>query len=143
MELIAALLHSPRLLLLDEPTIGLDVVAQVAIQKCLRDYHTNARRDDAPDQPLHARRRGAVLAGAGDHPRRRWSTTARSSGITERFGRVEAGQAPVRRGAVPPTSSAIGEVDRTARGRRPTSRSSATQVAEVLGAILDRTPSPT
>jgi len=39
MELIAALLHRPQLLLLDEPTIGLDVVAQVTIQKCLREYN--------------------------------------------------------------------------------------------------------
>src|SRR5450631_3867884 len=41
MELIAALLHQPQLLLLDEPTIGLDVVAQVTIQKCLREYNAS------------------------------------------------------------------------------------------------------
>ncbi|MEX0268883.1 ATP-binding cassette domain-containing protein [Leptolyngbyaceae cyanobacterium UHCC 1019] len=38
-ELLAALIHHPEVLFLDEPTLGLDVNAQVSVREFLRDYN--------------------------------------------------------------------------------------------------------
>ena len=136
MELIAALLHEPQLLLLDEPTIGLDVVAQVAIQKCLRDYHS--RRGVTMLLTSHYMRdvealcdRVLVIAHGKlvhDGP---------LSGIVERFGQAKVVKLEFADGDAPEDLARFGEITRR-EGPSADLKVERARVAEVLGAILDR-----
>jgi ABC-2 type transport system ATP-binding protein len=135
MELIAALLHEPQLLLLDEPTIGLDVVAQVAIQHCLKEY--NAQRGVTMLLTSHYMRdvealcpRVLVIA----HGKVIYDGAL--AGITERFGRTKLVRLQFAGEEVPADLGAFG--DYTAAGPVAELKVDRGRVAETIAAILDR-----
>ncbi len=135
MELIAALLHEPQLLLLDEPTIGLDVVAQVAIQRCLKEY--NATRGVTMLLTSHYMRDVEALC-----PRVLVITHGRVlydgllAGITERFGRSKLVRLQFAGEETPSDLGRFGEY--TSSGPVAELKVERACVAEVLAAILDR-----
>src|SRR5947209_8169414 len=136
MELIAALLHQPQLLLLDEPTIGLDVVAQVAIQKCLKEY--NSARGVTMLLTSHYMRDVEALCSrvlvithgqvVYDGP---------LAGITEQFGRHKVVRLQFAEESPEDDWGRFGEVTRKV-GPGVDLRVDRSRVSEVLAAILDR-----
>jgi len=136
MELIAALLHQPQLLLLDEPTIGLDVVAQVTIQKCLREY--NARRGVTVLLTSHYMRDVEALCKRVlviTHGKLVYDGPL--AGITEQFGRVKLVKLQFEGSDSPPGLERFGTVT-SREGPVVALRVDRLQIADVLAAILER-----
>jgi len=136
MELIAALLHEPQLLLLDEPTIGLDVVAQVTIQKCLRDYNTS--RGVTILLTSHYMRDVEALCSRVliiNHGKLIYDGAL--TGITGQFGREKLVKLQFADNAVPDDLGRFGEILQR-QGPVIDLRVERARVTEVLDAILDR-----
>jgi ABC-2 type transport system ATP-binding protein len=135
MELIAALLHQPQLLLLDEPTIGLDVVAQVTIQKCLKQY--NAQRGVTMLLTSHYMRDVEALCSRVlviTHGRLIYDGAL--AGITEQFGQAKLVKLQFGSDA-PDGLDHYGEVTQR-DGPVAELKVERSRIAEVLGTLLDR-----
>ena len=136
MELIAALLHQPQLLLLDEPTIGLDVLAQATIQRCLKEYNSSRgvtmlltshymRDVEALCSRVLVITHGKVIYDGG------------LSRIIEEFGQTKLVRLQFAGENVPEGLDLYGEVARE-EGPVAELKVDRARVAEVLGAILDQ-----
>jgi ABC-2 type transport system ATP-binding protein len=136
MELIAALLHEPQLLLLDEPTIGLDVVAQAAIQKCMKEY--NAKRGVTMLLTSHYMRDVEALCSRAliiHHGHLIFDGAL--AGIIEQFGQAKLVRLQFTGETTPDGLEQFGEVA-SRDGPIADLRVDRGQVAQVLSAILDR-----
>lgn len=137
MELIAAMLHSPQVLFLDEPTIGLDVVAQHNIQSFLRHYQQLRRitilLTSHYMKDIAALCRRVVVIAHG-----RIIYDGSLAGIMQRFGghKVITVQFAAEK---TPDLSALGEMIEHAPGRVRL-RVNRSEIAAVLGRILAEHP---
>jgi ABC-2 type transport system ATP-binding protein len=137
MELIAALLHQPKVLFLDEPTIGLDVVSQKTVREFLKVH--NARRKTTILLTSHYMQDIEELCERViliDHGRLMFDGPLER--IVERFASNKIVEAKFSRPA-DCDFSALGQVLAQAPDsvRIETTR---TRVAEVCRAVLDRAP---
>jgi len=134
MELIAALLHSPDVLFLDEPTIGLDVVAQHTIQTFLREYQQRRRvtilLTSHYMKDVAALCRRVVIIAAG-----RIIYDGSLAGIVDHFGGQKIISLQLVDGSIPAELSRFGEVlaSEPPRARLRVERAA---VPEVLSSLL-------
>ena len=68
LEIARGLMHSPRVLFLDEPTVGLDPQTRASIWNYIRELRQQGDDHDLPDDALHGR--GRVLRSHRDHRQR-------------------------------------------------------------------------
>ncbi len=134
MELIAALLHCPDVLFLDEPTIGLDVIAQYNIQSFLRHYQEHRKitilLTSHYMKDVAALCRRVVIIASG-----RIVYDGSLSGIIDRYGEVKVVSLQFSDGHLPADLNRFGEVI-SADAPRVKLRVQRRLVSEVLGAIL-------
>jgi ABC-2 type transport system ATP-binding protein len=131
MELIAALLHGPEVLFLDEPTIGLDVIAQHNIQTFLRQYQQerNVTMSHYMKDVVALCRRVVIIA----HGRIIYDGSL--GGILDKFGGQKVISLLVADGQMPGNLDRFGEV-LSVEPPRAKLRVQRSHVTEVLSAIL-------